>query len=397
MQGFDKLQRQLKNASEALKTLDGEIATIQFNPEDQASVEAAIADMKLAIDSRVAGYDDNPFVAQIAEQMKEKYENHILEQVMDSKEKGEVQSQESSQTLFRQIENTVMDLRRAEYNTFERHIEKLSRLLHAPSLEAISNELAATADLDTWIKQGEATQGSMVGSARLSWPSDQKQELGLVIKLIDSFAKNPDEANNFAFTFYYVANAYTKNLQNMVGQMIVPFARDYIDFVKGRTGVQEATMLPQRTEPATRKAFVVHGHDEGAREAVARFLERIGFEAVILHEQANQGRTVIEKIEAHGDVGFAVVLLTPDDEGNVKGGAAQPRARQNVLLELGYFIGRLGRSRVCALKRGDVEIPSDFGGVVYETFDASNGWKMALGRELEASGFEIDWNRVHGK
>jgi predicted nucleotide-binding protein len=144
-----------------------------------------------------------------------------------------------------------------------------------------------------------------------------------------------------------------------------------------------------------RRIFVVHGHDEGARETVARFLERLGFEPIILHEQANQGRTIIEKVEAHGDVGFAVVLLTPDDEGCTIRGTPQPRARQNVLLELGYFLGRLGRDRVCALKRGELEIPSDFGGVVYEPFDASGGWKLALGRELRATGFDIDWNKVH--
>ncbi|AJQ46196.1 MULTISPECIES: TIR domain-containing protein [Pseudomonas] len=145
-------------------------------------------------------------------------------------------------------------------------------------------------------------------------------------------------------------------------------------------------------EPS-RKVFIVHGHDEGARETVARFLERLGFQSIILHEQANQGRTVIEKVEAHGDVGFAVVLLTPDDEGCVKGGAPEPRARQNVLLELGYFLGRLGRAKVCALKRGSVEIPSDFAGVVWESMD-KDGWKQALGRELEAAGHEIDWNKV---
>jgi len=146
--------------------------------------------------------------------------------------------------------------------------------------------------------------------------------------------------------------------------------------------------------PTPRKVFIVHGHDEGAREAVARFLERIGFEAIILHEQANQGRTVIEKVVAHGDVGFAVVLLTPDDEGCKRGEAAKPRARQNVVLELGYFVGRLGRERVCALKRGDVELPSDFGGVVYESFDEGGAWRQALGRELQAAGFAIDWNLV---
>lgn len=142
------------------------------------------------------------------------------------------------------------------------------------------------------------------------------------------------------------------------------------------------------------KVFVVHGHDEGAREAVARFIQAFGLQPIILHERANEGRTVIEKVEVHGDVGFAVVLLTPDDEGCEKGGTPGPRARQNVVLELGYFVGRLGRNRVCALKRGELEIPSDFGGVVYEPFDAAGGWKQKLGRELEAAGYEIDWNTV---
>ncbi|AVB23615.1 nucleotide-binding protein (plasmid) [Pseudomonas avellanae] len=147
-------------------------------------------------------------------------------------------------------------------------------------------------------------------------------------------------------------------------------------------------------EALSRKVFVVHGHDEGARETVARFLMQLGFEPIILHEQANQGRTVMEKVEAHGEVGFAVVLLTPDDEGCAKGGTLEPRARQNVLLELGYFLGRLGRAKVCALKRGTVEIPSDFAGVVWESMDGGNNWKQALGRELQAAGHEIDWNKV---
>jgi len=79
--------------------------------------------------------------------------------------------------------------------------------------------------------------------------------------------------------------------------------------------------------------------------------------------------------------------------GCVKGGTPAPRARQNVVLELGYFVGRLGRTHVCALKRGEVEIPSDFDGVVYVDFDSPGAWKQALGRELAAE-FEIDWNKV---
>ncbi len=160
----------------------------------------------------------------------------------------------------------------------------------------------------------------------------------------------------------------------------------------GPVAAEAHSVVPAKA--LSRKVFVVHGHDEGVRETVARFLERLGFEAIILHEQASRGCTVIEKVEAHGDVGFAVVLLTPDDEGCVKGGTPRPRARQNVVLELGYFVGRLGRNRVCALKRGDVEIPSDFEGVVYVLFDESGGWKQALGKELEAADFEIDWNKL---
>jgi len=145
----------------------------------------------------------------------------------------------------------------------------------------------------------------------------------------------------------------------------------------------------------SRKVFIVHGHDSSVREAVARFIERIGFQAIILHEQANQGRTIIEKVEAHGDVGFAVVLLTPDDVGCKAGDTTKPRARQNVLLELGYFIGRLGRANVCALATSDtMELPTDFAGVVWEPFDAAGGWKSAIGRELKAAGFEIDWNKI---
>lgn len=151
-----------------------------------------------------------------------------------------------------------------------------------------------------------------------------------------------------------------------------------------------------RTQVISQKIFIVHGHDDGARQTVARFIERIGFEAVILSEQANQGRTIIEKIEAHRDVGFAIVLLTPDDVGGKTPEALRPRARQNVLLELGYFMAHLGRPRVCALAKGNVEIPTDFAGVVWEPLDEREAWKTAVARELKAAGYDIDWNKVMG-
>jgi len=114
------------------------------------------------------------------------------------------------------------------------------------------------------------------------------------------------------------------------------------------------------------KVFVVHGHDEGAKHAVARFLEQIQLEAIILQEQPGQGLTIIEKFERYaGEVGFAVVLLTPDDiAGSASAPASATRARQNVIFELGYFAGKLGRGRACLLRKGDVEIPSDLYGLI---------------------------------
>jgi predicted nucleotide-binding protein len=397
--GLDEFQKVLDEAGKALHALDGELTTVKFNPNDPDSVEAAVTQMEEAIDTKIAPYRGNEMVENIAAGMKEKYREQIFDRVTAARLEQEIPPVSQSNIdpgILRQIENAVTDLRSSEYNTFGKHIKKLSRLLHSPELEPISSKLVEGIDLENWLKACEATQGSMVGSAELDWPSETEKELGTIVLLIDQFAEKPDEAINFAHTFYYNGNNITSNLQNMIRQMIVPFARDYINEVKAKTRTVEATMLPTRAEPAARKVFVVHGHDDGAREAVARHLEKLGFEAIILHEQANRGMTVIEKIETHGDVGFVVVLLTPDDLGGSKPTELHPRARQNVLLELGYFVGRLGRARVCALKRGEVEVPSDFGGVVYENFDEGGGWKMALARELEAAGFAVDWNLVMG-
>jgi predicted nucleotide-binding protein len=158
--------------------------------------------------------------------------------------------------------------------------------------------------------------------------------------------------------------------------------------------VNEAVAQPQRK--LSDRIFVVHGHDREARESVARFLGQIGLDPVILHEKANEGRTLIEKFEAHGDVSFAVILLTPDDLGGPAGGELKPRARQNVILELGYFVGKLGRKHVCALRKGEIEFPSDYVGVVYEDIDEKGAWKIALAKELAAAGHKIDWNKVMG-
>ena len=140
------------------------------------------------------------------------------------------------------------------------------------------------------------------------------------------------------------------------------------------------------------RVFLAHGRDRGARETVARFIEKLGLEPVMLAEIPGMGRTIIEKFEAHSRVRFAIVLLTPDDVGSLQGSdrEARPRARQNVVFELGFFVARLGRGAVCALTSGDVEIPSDYAGVEYIYFDNGDGWKEKLRRELETAGLPVD-------
>jgi predicted nucleotide-binding protein len=166
----------------------------------------------------------------------------------------------------------------------------------------------------------------------------------------------------------------------------------YAEAVPAVTGSGEAL----RSEDQS-KVFVVHGHDDSAREAVARFLEKLGLEAIILHEQPDQGRTIIEKFQAFAsEVGFAVVILTPDDlvRGAAAGSPQPSRARQNVIFELGYFAGKLGRGRACLLRKGEVEIPSDLYGVVYTEMDGADGWKLKLVRELKAARLDFDANRM---
>jgi predicted nucleotide-binding protein len=168
--------------------------------------------------------------------------------------------------------------------------------------------------------------------------------------------------------------------------------------------VRKVSSPPQRTvaEPTHSASsgfvFIVHGHDHGIKETVARFVELLGLKPVVLHEQPNRGWTTIEKFEAvTKTVAYAIVLLTEDDRGGTKDQPYKkqhPRARQNVVLELGFFMARLGRNKVAAVHQANVEIPSDYSGVLYLPFDEGGAWRLLLARELKSAGLEVDLNRV---
>lgn len=149
----------------------------------------------------------------------------------------------------------------------------------------------------------------------------------------------------------------------------------------------------------SKRIFVVHGHDEAMKQSVARVVERLGIELIILHEQPNRGRTIIEKFTDYSNVGFAIILLSPDDIGydaKKQPVIEQARARQNVILEMGFFLGKLGRERVFVLylEDGKLELPSDYSGVLYTKYDAAGNWRFELVKELQAVGYDVDANKL---
>ena len=150
----------------------------------------------------------------------------------------------------------------------------------------------------------------------------------------------------------------------------------------------------KKTRSDKAKVFIVHGHDTEAKLEIARFIDKLGFEPIILNEQVNDGMTIIEKIEKYSNVSFGIVLYTPCDVGYAKNKEKEKmaRARQNVVFEHGYLIGKLGRNNVCALVKDSVEVPNDISGIVYIPLDNNGGWKIPLAKEMKSSGYEIDFN-----
>ena len=157
-------------------------------------------------------------------------------------------------------------------------------------------------------------------------------------------------------------------------------------------GVEPAAARVAAEPAADGRVLVVHGRNREAKEQVARFLMKLGLEPILLDEQPALGRTLIEKLEAQAGIAFAVVILTGDDVGGLaaRPRALRPRARQNVIFELGFSVANLTRERVCALYQEGVELPSDIHGVEYTPLDPAGAWRAKLGRELYEAGFRFD-------
>ncbi|WP_422703160.1 TIR domain-containing protein [Enterobacter kobei] len=262
--------------------------------------------------------------------------------------------------------------------------------MKSESLEAVNTRLTRNIELDDFLARSEETESSMAGSAVLQWPEETDEILGLKLVLIDKMAADNNFSFNFCHTFFYDRNIL-ESIRKFTSSLVVPFIRDYQLYVENQHDPEPAVF-----RPVSRKIFIVHGHDNDALQSVARFISRIGLEEIILSERPDGSRTVIEKFEAEsGDVSFAIVLMTPEDSGNaLVSESTRLRARQNVLYELGYFAGKLGRGKVLVLRKGDIEIPSDLAGVLYTELDEHGGWKRKLLNELSYAGVPFDKERA---
>ena len=242
-------------------------------------------------------------------------------------------------------------------------------------------------------------------------PDFTKWDRDTRVAIANTFGEESKQAKDFSIVRYISlavgfgdsSDGYEEDYYKDALDSAAAIISSMIDEIKEYWGDENLATTPgiseaKESEPqTTSKVFVAYGRDEGAKDSVARFLQNLGLEPVILSELPAKGQTIIEKFNSNSDVGFAVALLTPDDAGSLSDETElKARARQNVIFELGFFIGKLGRDKVCALTKGEPEIPSDYAGVEYIPLDEHGAWRMGLFKELRAAGFDIDADRLVG-
>ena len=243
-----------------------------------------------------------------------------------------------------------------------------------------------------------------VGAESSKW---SRYNTDLLVKLFDA-STLADEYKDFFFLGldrdemdYLHSENYIANYTDYLGYKINEYRTDIADSIKSLEGIRDRLELFGEPDPPERtfgdKIFIVHGHDEAAKHKIARFVDDLDLTATILDEQPSMGQTIIDKFEEHAnEAGFAIVLLTADDVGapEDKTDELKPRARQNVILELGYFLQGLGRERIRVLYEEGVELPSDIYGISYVLMDEYGAWKMKLAQEIASADITVDMNKL---
>ncbi len=222
-----------------------------------------------------------------------------------------------------------------------------------------------------------------------SFPSNFDDAKTLVYSLYRAVAEEGEEGYGVASDLMYSSGGnFNTSIAEFNEQFIEYFAQVLQEIVNANPEL-DSTDKPDRVKGNA--VFIIHGHDDGLKTDVQLLLTRAGVNNIVLHEQPDKGRTIIDKlVEESSSSNYAIALLSPDDK--LENG--QTRARQNVILEVGYFMGKLGKERVRILRKGETEIPSDLQGILYENHDLSGAWKIKICKELMAVGIFVDIDSV---
>ena len=279
--------------------------------------------------------------------------------------------------------------------------EKLSQLNLVVSKDEASEKIQARIDKGQTLRDQPIRSEPELEEARAEYDKWSSYNSTLLSTLFDNsaIADRYDRIYGGVFSMdpsleqqigYYRKDVTDKinRLESILGEL---------ELIPERIPDSPSISSPEQTVANGNEVFIVHGHDTAAKIKVARFVEKLVPKVTILDEQPGGGKTIIEKFETYAsNAGFAIVLLTPDDVGAAKDkpDKLKPRARQNVIFEMGYFVKGLGRGRVCAMSTEEVEIPSDLAGIEYIHLDDYDGWKSKLARELKAAGISIDTGKL---
>jgi hypothetical protein len=312
LDGLEKLQRDLAAAGSAFEALDGHV--LSFDAHDPSSMEGVLARADEAVDNVVGRYPGNNVVTQMGEQIRRQLREQILQKAASFKlQTGAQDMPEQNEVLdaLQGIRDAVVDLQSADYQGFARPAKRLARTLALPCLQPAVSVLIEGLDLDSWLEKCKKSQGSMVGSAVLSWPESDAAELGTVILLINKFAADPDSAWQFSHTFYYASgNSTSGDLRKMVGAMLVPFERDFGKYARSKL-VNEERMSSSKVSGAATN-INIHNSTIGAVQTGSHSSAAVSMEVNHAHFDA-----LASSLEALSKAMARVVTLPNHDKGEI--------------------------------------------------------------------------------
>ena len=277
------------------------------------------------------------------------------------------------------------------------------RNIQVANMESFGSEVAHLFEhLDSEIKDNPIFEKYQVDRVKWkNWPEEGYESWNLPTKfdeakslvydLYRTVAENGKDGYQLAVNLSYRTHGnFNDAIQNFNAQLLDYFQKVLEEIVNANPEI-ESTIIEKINGNTV---FIIHGHDDGLKTELQLLLTRAGVNNIVLHEQADKGRTIIDKLVQESiNSNYAIALLSPDDK--LENGVS--RARQNVILEIGYFMGKLGKERVRILKKGDIDIPSDLQGILYENYDKSGAWKIKICKELMSVGIFVDMETVMNK